>query len=136
MNYQEFKDRTNQAATYEMFQLFEPMYMAGNMDKNEFCAMVKGKVNAMCKAEWNKQNRIFRLRVDTCPNGNDIYEVCIKHGTDIMTGRMILQKTGYRGIGQADVQRGWGIAWKAGIAKLTEAEQEDIRTSDTFACVC
>lgn len=50
MNYEEFKQRTTEKATYETFQKFEKMYMAGDVDKDIFCHLMKPLVVAMTEA--------------------------------------------------------------------------------------
>lgn len=50
MNYEEFKQRTTEKATYETFQKFEKMYMAGDVDKDIFCRLMKPLVVAMTEA--------------------------------------------------------------------------------------
>ena len=50
MNYEEFKARTTEKATYETFQKFEKMYMAGDVDKDIFCRLMKPLVVAMTEA--------------------------------------------------------------------------------------
>lgn len=50
MNYEEFKQRTTEKATYETFQKFEKMYMAGDLDKDIFCRLMKPLVVAMTEA--------------------------------------------------------------------------------------
>ena len=50
MNYEEFKARTTEKASYETFQKFEKMYMAGDLDKDIFCLLMKPLVVAMTEA--------------------------------------------------------------------------------------
>ncbi len=50
MNYEEFKQRTTEKATYETFQKFEKMYMAGDVDKDIFCRLMKPLVVAITEA--------------------------------------------------------------------------------------
>ena len=51
MNFEEFKERTVESASYETFQKFEKMYMAGDVDKDIFCRLMKPLVVAMTEAE-------------------------------------------------------------------------------------
>jgi len=44
MTYEEFKERTTKEVSYKCFKKWEKMYMAGHLDKDEFCAMVKSRV--------------------------------------------------------------------------------------------
>lgn len=50
MNYEEFKARTTEKVTYETFQRFEKMYMAGDVDKDIFCRLMKPLVVALTEA--------------------------------------------------------------------------------------
>ena len=50
MNYEEFKARTTEKASYETFQRFEKMYMAGDIDKDVFCKLMKPLVVAITEA--------------------------------------------------------------------------------------
>ncbi len=50
MNYEEFKQSTIEKATYETFQKFEKMYMAGDVDKDIFCRLMKPLVVAITEA--------------------------------------------------------------------------------------
>ena len=134
MNYQEFKARTNSAASYETFETFEKMYMAGNLDKDEFCKLVKPSVDAICRKEqkeaWNRQNRLVRVRRNLCKSGSYVFELCVKLGVD-NDGAMILQHTGFNGLGWAD-SNSRQIRYKSGIAKLTQAEREEMELMDVW----
>lgn len=50
MTYEEFKARTTEKASYETFQKFEKMYMAGDIDKDVFCKLMKPLVVAETEA--------------------------------------------------------------------------------------
>lgn len=50
MTYEEFKARTTEKASYETFQKFERMYMAGNIDKDVFCKLMRPLVVAETEA--------------------------------------------------------------------------------------
>lgn len=125
MLYEEFKERTNKEATIEMFEKYEAMYMAGNMDKDDFCKMVKAAVNAEIKEMHENDNRLVRVKIDSCSNGNSIYRLYVE------VAPKTLKDTGYTGIGQACwmPQR---FKIRKGTARLTRAENEEIRTMDCW----
>ncbi len=50
MTYEEFKARTTEKASYETFEKFEKMYMAGDIDKDIFCKLMKPLVVAETEA--------------------------------------------------------------------------------------
>ena len=50
MTYEEFKARTTEKASYETFQKFERIYMAGDFDKDIFCKLLKPLVVAETEA--------------------------------------------------------------------------------------
>lgn len=51
MTFEEFKTRTTDKASHEIFERFNRMYMAGEMDKDYFCRMVKSRVIAESEVE-------------------------------------------------------------------------------------
>ena len=56
MNYEEFKERTVESASYEQFQRFEKMYMACNIDKDIFCRLMKPLVLAELESETHDRD--------------------------------------------------------------------------------
>ena len=55
MMYEEFKRLTGKNVSYEDFEKFEKMYMAGDMDKFEFCEFIKGAV----KEQRNQKPKFY-----------------------------------------------------------------------------
>ena len=69
MMYEEFKERTGRKdITFEMYDgAIEPLYMAADVDKDGFCAMVK-KVPVEMMQILSAANKLQRKLLDDCSN--------------------------------------------------------------------
>ena len=131
MLYEEFKELTQCNVSYEAFEHFESQYMMCDMTKDVFCKTVKNIAKQIERTEREKTVRKFYKRtINTCANGNVIYELYVITDYDITTGKTIAQYTGFSGCGLPDRQV--NIIVKKGIATLTKAEKEQLRMLDAW----
>ena len=90
MNYEEFKARTTEKASYETFKKYEAMYMAGgDIDKDMFCKLMKPLVvaeteSAPYKAEAAEATVLFhndmsQASVAALDGDMDAFEKCIEN---------------------------------------------------------
>ena len=131
MLYEEFKELTQCNVSYEAFEHFEAQYMMCDMTKDVFCKTVKTIAKQIERTEREKTVRKFYKRtINSCVNGNVIYELYVITDYDITTGKTIAKYTGYCGCGLPDRQI--NIIVKKGIATLTKAEIEQLRMLDAW----
>ena len=131
MLYEEFKELTQCNVSYEAFEHFETQYMMCDMTKDVFCKTVKTIAKQIERTEREKTMREFyKENAHFCGNGNVIYKMYVVLGVDVKRGKHVVQYTGFCGCGLPDRQM--NIIVKKGIATLTKAEKEQLRTMDTW----
>ena len=127
MLFEEFKKLTS-CNDYDVYNQFNDLYMAADMNKADFCKAVRPVVASIMKEKKQDEIRLARVKIDTCPNGNDIYAVYVVLDQSIATGKYILQYAGFIGIGCADFRRPYTIM--PGRPELTRAEKKELSTWD------
>ena len=83
MLYEEFKRLTGKDCSFEDFEKFEKMYMAVDMDKREFCNLVRSAVK-----ERKKSIRTIDVILTIFPNGTHFVQKCEVLGVNINTGKL------------------------------------------------
>ena len=73
MLYEEFETLCGKEVEYEEYERWNALYMTSNMDKHEFCSMIKKSVTA--KPKQKKEHIAALVRETVFSNGNTYYVI-------------------------------------------------------------